>query len=365
MSEHVQQKGNWQTVPLGSVVEFLDRFRRPVTAADREPGPYPYYGANGQQDSVSDYIFDEPLVLLAEDGGYFDNPDRPIAYRVDGKCWVNNHAHVLRPMPCMDIGFLCYQLAQYNAMPYVSGSTRLKLNQKQASKMPIVKPPLSEQKRIAAILDAASTLRRRRRAAIKELSKLIPAVFHDMFGDVYGTGNKWPVKTLSDIVVFLDHLRKPVTASDRKPGPYPYYGANGQQASVDDYIFNEPLVLLAEDGGHFEDATRPIAYQVSGKCWVNNHAHVLRPTEAIRIDYLAHTLAWINAMPYVSGSTRLKLTKGQAKMIPIAVPPVSLQEEFGKVSRQIRNALSYQDTSEREMSIMCDSLLQRAFCEKL
>ena len=68
---------------LGDVAEFLDSQRRPITASDRVPGPFPYYGANGQQDSVADYIFDEPLILLAEDGGLFDQPDRGIAYAID------------------------------------------------------------------------------------------------------------------------------------------------------------------------------------------------------------------------------------------------------------------------------------------
>lgn len=70
--------------------------RVPITASDREEGEYPYYGANGIQDHVADYIFDDELVLLAEDGGNFGSKERPIAYRVSGKCWVNNHAHVLK-----------------------------------------------------------------------------------------------------------------------------------------------------------------------------------------------------------------------------------------------------------------------------
>lgn len=77
--------------------EILDSMRVPITASKREIGEYPYYGANGIQDYVADYIFDDELVLLAEDGGNFGSKERPIAYRVSGKCWVNNHAHVLKP----------------------------------------------------------------------------------------------------------------------------------------------------------------------------------------------------------------------------------------------------------------------------
>ena len=85
-------------VKLEEVCEILDSKRIPITSQDRKKGIYPYYGANGLQDYVDGYIFDDELVLLAEDGGYFGSKDKPIAYRVSGKCWVNNHAHVLKPL---------------------------------------------------------------------------------------------------------------------------------------------------------------------------------------------------------------------------------------------------------------------------
>ena len=87
----------WEMAQIGDVCEILDNMRVPVTASERKKGIYPYYGANGIQDYVDDYIFDDDLVLLAEDGGNFGSKDKPIAYRVSGKCWVNNHAHVLKP----------------------------------------------------------------------------------------------------------------------------------------------------------------------------------------------------------------------------------------------------------------------------
>lgn len=90
---------------LEDVCEILDSRRIPITASNRISGPYPYYGANGVQDYVADYIFDDELVLLAEDGGNFGSKDRPIAYRVSGKCWVNNHAHVLKPKEGINVIF--------------------------------------------------------------------------------------------------------------------------------------------------------------------------------------------------------------------------------------------------------------------
>jgi type I restriction enzyme S subunit len=149
---------------LGEVVEFLDGQRKPVTESDRKPGPYPYFGANGQQGTIDGFIFDEPLVLLAEDGGHFETPDRGIAYRISGKTWVNNHAHVLRPKPQISLDYLCRVLENYDVTPFVTGTTRGKLTKGGAKEIPIPLPPLPEQRRIAAILDKVEDLRAQRRA---------------------------------------------------------------------------------------------------------------------------------------------------------------------------------------------------------
>jgi type I restriction enzyme S subunit len=168
---------------LGEVVEFLDSKRRPVTESDRRAGPYPYFGANGQQGTIDDYIFDEPLILLAEDGGHFDDPGRGIAYRISGKTWVNNHAHVLKPKNGLDLAFLCRVLENYDVTPFVTGTTRGKLTQAGAAQIPIPLPPVAEQRRIAAILDQAEALRVKRRAAIAHLNTFTQALFVEAFGD--------------------------------------------------------------------------------------------------------------------------------------------------------------------------------------
>lgn len=167
---------------LGDIAVFLDHMRRPVKEAEREPGPYPYYGANGIQGSIDSYLFDEPLILLAEDGGHFDDPERGIAYRVTGKTWVNNHAHVLRPRPEADWAYLTRVLENYDVSPFISGTTRGKLTKGQAEKIVVPLPPLPEQRRIAAILDQADALRAKRRAALAQLDEMAQAIFVEMFG---------------------------------------------------------------------------------------------------------------------------------------------------------------------------------------
>lgn len=198
-------------VELGELVEFLDHKRRPITEKDREAGPFPYYGANGQQDSVAGYIFDEPLVLLAEDGGHFDDPSRGIAYRVSGKCWVNNHAHVLRPNHKIDWGYLCRVLENADVSRYISGTTRAKLTKAGAAAIEIPLPSIEVQRRIASILDAADALRAKRSKALEKLDTLTQSIFLDMFGPP--DAPSVPCACLGELV------RSPITRGVDQPGP--------------------------------------------------------------------------------------------------------------------------------------------------
>lgn len=101
----------------------------------------------------------------------------------------------------------------------------------------------------------------------------------------------WTSKRIDDCCTILDHKRVPINSEDREEmiGDIPYYGANGIQGYVNNYIFDDDLILLAEDGGHFEEyAKRPIAYKISGKSWVNNHAHVLKVKNGYDFNYIFH-----------------------------------------------------------------------------
>lgn len=143
---------NWEYKKLEETCEFLDSKRKPITANKRVPGPYPYYGATGILDYVEDYLFDEELILLGEDGAKWDAGDNS-AFLISGKTWVNNHAHVLRPNNIVFSNWIIYFLNYSNLMKYVKGATVPKLNQENARSIEIPLPPLEEQKRIVKILD--------------------------------------------------------------------------------------------------------------------------------------------------------------------------------------------------------------------
>lgn len=141
------------TERLGQLCDVLDSKRKPVTKRDRVSGPYPYYGATGVQDYVAQYLFDEPLVLVGEDGAKWNSGDES-AFAVTGKVWVNNHAHVLRPNRSRVLDkWLIYVLNYSDLTPFVSGLTVPKLNQASLRDIPIPLPPLEAQKRIVAILE--------------------------------------------------------------------------------------------------------------------------------------------------------------------------------------------------------------------
>ena len=168
---------------LEEVCEILDNKRVPITAKDRVAGPYPYYGANGVQDYVADYIFDDELVLLAEDGGHFGSADKPIAYRVSGKCWVNNHAHVLKAKASIDVDYLCYSLMFRDVSDIVNGATRQKLNQADMRKIEIPLLPLEEQRVVVAKISKVFKLIALRKEQLAKLDQLVKSRFIELFGE--------------------------------------------------------------------------------------------------------------------------------------------------------------------------------------
>lgn len=150
----------WAWASVNQITQILDRLRVPVKRAEREARLadtpredwVPYYGATGQAGWIDEHLFDEPLVLLGEDGVPFLDPLKPKAYRINGKSWVNNHAHVLRTVLVLDP----YLEAALNVADYkqiTSGTTRLKLTQTAMRPIPIPLPPLIEQRRIVAALE--------------------------------------------------------------------------------------------------------------------------------------------------------------------------------------------------------------------
>ncbi|MFA9191611.1 restriction endonuclease subunit S [Flavobacterium sp. FZUC8N2.13] len=148
--------GEWELKKLGEVSSFLDGRRKPIKSGDRAKmkGEFPYYGASGIIDYVNSYIFDEELILLGEDGENIISRNLPLAFRVSGKCWINNHAHVIVPKENTNIDFLTHNLERINYVVYNTGTAQPKLNQEVCRNIPSRFPTLPEQQKIASFLSA-------------------------------------------------------------------------------------------------------------------------------------------------------------------------------------------------------------------
>jgi type I restriction enzyme, S subunit len=170
----------WSLKRLGDLTVNLDRRRVPLSEAQRAErrGPYPYWGANGPFDSIDDYLFEGPHVLIAEDGNTVMRSDgRGTVHWADGRFWVNNHAHVLHAAPGVYLRWLYFALSDVSIRPYVTGSAQPKLNQRNLNAVLVRTPPEREQARIAAILGALDD----KIDSNRRLSRLLEATLAALF----------------------------------------------------------------------------------------------------------------------------------------------------------------------------------------
>lgn len=201
----------WEISNLEEVVEILDGMRKPIKKADRVTGGIPYYGATGIIDWVKDYIFDEPLILVGEDGENLRSRVLPMAFKIQGKAWVNNHAHVLRPYKNVDIDYLTYYLDSISYEDYITGSAQPKLNQNQLKKIKVLLPHVREQQKIVLILSSVDEAIKKTQAIIEQIVKVKKGFMKQLFTEGIGhtkfkktkvgeIPEKWELKTIKDLL---------------------------------------------------------------------------------------------------------------------------------------------------------------------
>ena len=196
---------DWEVKRLGEVTECLDNLRVPLNERQREKiqGDLPYCGANGILDYINSFSIDDDIILMAEDGGYFDEYDsRPIAYRMIGRCWVNNHAHILKALPSYNQDFLFWCLVHRNILSYLASGTRAKLNKSEMNKIEMSIPPLPEQHAIATALSDVDTLITKLDQLIAKKRDIKQATMQQLLTGqtrLPGFSGEWEVKRLGDV----------------------------------------------------------------------------------------------------------------------------------------------------------------------
>ena len=201
------------------------------------------------------------------------------------------------------------------------------------SSIEVIVPPVKEQKAIAEALSDVDALIDSLEALLTKKRNIKTGVMQELLTGrtrLPGFSDDWHEVRLEDFADCFDHLRIPLNESERltRIGDYPYCGANGVLGFIDKYLIDDEMVLIAEDGGYFDEfATRPIAYKMSGKYWVNNHAHVLKAKPSQDNNYLYYSLVHKDVTPYLASGTRAKLNKSEMWKIEIRAPKSKSEQE--------------------------------------
>ena len=236
--------------------------------------------------------------------------------------------------------------------------------------MPINLPSEQEQNKIASFLQSlderiaaqeklVASLKKYKRGVVKAiLSKRIR--FADDRGNYYP---EWSECTLQEVVDFLDGQRKPLESADRakRQGKYPYYGASGIIDYIDDYIFDEPLLLLGEDGANIINRSSPLCFIATGKYWVNNHAHVMRPRKGQNIKFICELLESLDYTRYNTGTAQPKLNQEKCRQIALHLPTYEEQCHIAEFLSLVEQKSIHAQTELDSLLRTKNALMQQLF----
>ncbi len=318
-------------------------------------------------------------VLITKDSEQWNDIGVPAIVECEAPDLVcGYHLAILRARPGLHGAFLHRALeshfiaAQFHVE--ANGVTRYGLSHGAIQGVAIPLPPPAEQAAIVRFLDWASgrleRASRAKRKVIALLSEQKQAIIHravtrgldpsiplkpsgiPWLGDI---PQHWEVSRVKNEFRSLNTRRVPLNAVERgamTSRTYDYYGASGVIDKVDDYLFDDELLLIAEDGANLVLRNLPLAIIASGKFWVNNHAHILEPRRG-SIVYLAHLLETLNYSPWISGAAQPKLTQDRLLSISIAVAPPDEQDAIVRhTSEQTRPLITAISRLEREIELL-------------
>ncbi|EXE38067.1 restriction endonuclease subunit S [Acinetobacter baumannii] len=310
-----------------------------------DEGDVPVYGSGGIMGYVDTYSYNKPTVLIPRKGSitnvfYVDKP----FWNVDTIYYTEINNQVIIPK------YFYYFITTIDLLSLDTGAGRPSLTQAILNKIlvPIPCPDdpeksLKIQSKIVQILDQFSTLTAELTAELSMRKKQYNYYRDQLFSFEEGTVG-W--KPLGELAENLDSKRKPITSGLRDAGDIPYYGASGIVDYVKNYIFDGDFLLVSEDGANLLARNTPIAFSISGKTWVNNHAHVLKFDTYAERKYVEYYLNSIDLTPYISGAAQPKLNKKNLENISIPNPSidekvriVSILDKFDALTSSITEGL--------------------------
>jgi type I restriction enzyme S subunit len=218
-------------------------------------------------------------------------------------------------------------------------------------------PPLPEQKKIAEILSGIDRQILSVKSEIQQARRISTAVTKELIGSIQDES-----LPLSEVAINHDSIRVPIKSEERalRNGPYRYYGASGIIDTIDDFLFDGDYILIGEDGANIIDRNKPLAFKVSGKFWVNNHAHIIQPRESCDINFLTYYLESLDYTGIASGSAQPKITRSALDAIQVPLPPLEVQKKIGSV---IESTIGVATTAEKKEKKLID--LKQALSSEL
>ncbi len=315
-------------------------------------GTYPVYGANGKIGFNDKFNHEEPQLLLGCRGSVGSiHISEPFA-------WINGNAMVVKPFEdIVTRDYLKYALlGGVKIVDAISGTAQPQITRESLSPIKILVPSLEKQVEIVKKIDNAFMEIEKIRLNLIEQLDANFSLLSSAIGDlIYNPNVDFRNTTLDKICENLDNRRIPITRDARSSGEYPYYGASGIIDYVEDYIFEGDALLVSEDGANLLARSTPIAFSVSGKYWVNNHAHILKFADQNLQKYVEYFLENTKLDDFITGAAQPKLTQSALNAIPIRIPVLesdlkqvvaiisSLKELSASVSKNLQLRLKLTD----------------------
>jgi type I restriction enzyme S subunit len=273
-----------------------------------------------------------------------------------------------------DLVFVAYYLKSLkNAFLALNQGMAIKgFTKEDVSSLEICLPNLIEQQKIADCLtfvdelitaeaQKLDTLKAHKKGLMQQLfpaeGETLPKLRFPEFRDA----GEWDMRTLGKVAENLDKLRVPITSSDRQAGDVPYYGASGVVDYVKGFIFDQDLLCVSEDGANLVARTYPIAFSISGKTWVNNHAHVLRFENRCTQKFVEDYLNSIKLDDFITGMAQPKLNKAMLDSIPIPYPDVPEQQKIADCLSSLDDLITAQTQKLAALKAHKKGLMQQLF----
>ena len=320
------------------VCDILDQFRSPVTADKRNQNSdvlYDYYGASGVIDKIDGYTIDDHVMLIGEDGANLRMRNLPLLYEVNGKAWINNHAHILKPKRDNNFYFLMYGLESLDINPYITGSAQPKLNQENLKNMWIPIPPYRKQCQIADFLSARcahiDAILNKTRASIEEYKKLKQSIINqavtkgirpnrkmkdsgiEWIGEI---PEEWDIRR-AKYYVNISHGSDPKTKGD-----IPVYGSGTESFKSCGEYKEGPCVLVGRKG-----ATLHIPHYIDHRYWNVDTAFDVHEKENFCLKFYYYLACCFDYKYYISQTTLPGMTQTDYENMILPIPTNKGEQE--------------------------------------